>query len=46
MDLFTKLKHELGQTILMVTHEDDDRRYVDRVIWLNDGLIEKIEEEG
>ncbi len=27
----------------MVTHEPDDQKYVDRVIWIKDGLIEKEE---
>lgn len=39
--LFQKLNKELKQTILVVTHEPDDKKYVDRVIWLKDGLIEK-----
>ena len=26
----------------MVTHETEDEKYVDRVIWLKDGLVEKI----
>jgi putative ABC transport system ATP-binding protein len=42
LELFQKLNQELGQTIVMVTHEPDDRKYVDRVIWIKDGLIEKI----
>ncbi len=41
LELFQKLNKELGQTIVMVTHEPEDRKYVDRVIWLKDGLIEK-----
>jgi putative ABC transport system ATP-binding protein len=40
LELFKKLNRETGQTIVMVTHEPDDRKYVDRVIWLKDGLIE------
>lgn len=44
LELFRKLNKELGQTIVMVTHEPDDRKYVARVIWLKDGLIEKVEE--
>ncbi len=43
LELFRKLNKELKQTIVMVTHEPDDRQYVDRIIWLSDGLIEKIE---
>ena len=43
LELFTKLNRDLGQTIVMVTHEPEDEKYVDRVIWLKDGLIE---EEG
>ncbi len=45
LDLFKTLQKERGQTIVMVTHEPDDRRYVDRVIILEDGAIDRIEEE-
>lgn len=41
--LFQKLNKELKQTILVVTHEPEDKKYVNRVIWLKDGLIEKEE---
>jgi len=43
LELFSKLNQDLKQTIVMVTHEPDDKKYVDRVIVLEDGLIEKIE---
>lgn len=43
LELFQKLNKEMEQTIVMVTHEPEDEKYVDRVIWLKDGLIEKIE---
>lgn len=43
LELFKKLNRELKQTIVMITHEPDDRKYVERVIWLMDGEIEKIE---
>lgn len=39
LELFQKLNKELGQTIVMVTHEPSDEKYVDRVIWVRDGLI-------
>lgn len=44
LELFQKLNREIGLTILMVTHEPDDRKYVSRVVWLKDGeLVEKEE---
>ncbi len=43
LELFTKLDRELKQTIVMVTHEPDDKKYVDHIIWLEDGRIERIE---
>lgn len=43
LDLFQKLKNEFGQTIVMVTHEPEDKKYADRVLWLKDGSLEKIE---
>jgi putative ABC transport system ATP-binding protein len=40
LDLFLKLNRELQQTIVMVTHEPEDKKYVDRVIWIKDGRVE------
>jgi putative ABC transport system ATP-binding protein len=40
LELFRKLNKEHNQTIVMVTHEPDDKSFVDSVIWLKDGLID------
>ena len=39
LKLFKNLNKEIGQTIIMVTHEPDDKKHVNRVIWLKDGII-------
>lgn len=42
LELFRKLNEELGQIILMVSHEDWHKKYVDRAIYMKDGLVEKM----
>ena len=44
LELFRALNRDIGQTILMVTHELEDEEFVDRVIWLADGEV--VEREG
>ncbi len=39
IELFQKLNKETGLTILMVTHEPDDVKYVSTVVWLKDGEL-------
>ena len=39
MELFEQV-YAKGNTVLIVTHEEDIARYARRVIWLRDGLIE------
>ncbi len=40
LDIMRELVDKYGQTIIMVTHEDDDKKYVDRVVWLKDGKLQ------
>ena len=40
MDLFQSL-HDRGNTIIMVTHEDDIAHYAHRIVRLRDGLVER-----
>jgi len=43
LQIMRELVDKHGQTIIMVTHEPDDRKYVDRVIWLKDGKLQSDE---
>ncbi len=38
MQLFAEL-HEAGQTIIMVTHEDEFARFAERIVGIDDGMI-------
>ena len=44
--LLRRLCNELGQTILMVTHEPEQREFADRVLWFRDGCLVKEESIG
>jgi len=46
LELFKKLNREMGQTIVMVTHEPEDEKHVNRVIWLRDGLVDREKNDG
>jgi putative ABC transport system ATP-binding protein len=39
LEIMQELVKKYNQTIIMVTHEPDDKKYVDRVIWLKDGVL-------
>lgn len=43
LKLFKTLNEEFNQTIVMVTHEPEDRRYASRILWMKDGKIERDE---
>ena len=43
MKLLAELNRDFHQTIIMVSHEPEDRRWVSRTIWLKDGYIERDE---
>jgi putative ABC transport system ATP-binding protein len=40
LELFRSLNKDLGQTIVMVTHEEWHTPYLDRIIYLRDGFLE------
>ncbi len=39
LEVMRELVNKYGQTIIMVTHEPDDKKYVDRSVWLKDGRL-------
>jgi len=39
LDTLKSLSVEFGQTVIMVTHEEEDKQYVDRVVTLKDGKL-------
>jgi putative ABC transport system ATP-binding protein len=39
--LFRQLNKEIGQTIVMVTHELEEGKKTDRIIWVKDGILDK-----
>ena len=43
LELLKDLNEKMGQTIIMVSHEPEDKKYADRILWLEDGLIVKDE---
>ncbi len=44
MDMFGKLS-DLGNTIILITHEEDIARFTRRIIRLRDGRIESDEKQ-
>ena len=40
LNIMRELVDKYGQTIIMVTHEPDDKKYVDRAVWLKDGKLQ------
>ena len=48
LDLFQRINRDLGQTIVMVSHEPWHMDYFDRIVFMKDGLLdtERMREEG
>jgi len=46
MKLLRRLCDERRQTIVMVTHEPEHRQYMDRVVWIKDGVMDHEEKCG
>lgn len=40
VNLFRKLNKEFGQTVVMVTHELEEGKKADRIIWVKDGILD------
>jgi len=43
VNLIRKINKEINQTIVLVTHEPEFGRKADRIVWLRDGEVEKIQ---
>jgi putative ABC transport system ATP-binding protein len=43
MNLLRRLCNERKQTIIMVTHEPEHMQFMDRIIWIKDGMIDSEE---
>lgn len=43
MDLIAEMAEKYGQTILLVSHDNEASSYADRIVHIRDGKIEKIE---
>jgi len=43
LQLLLDLNKKYRQTIIMISHEPEDRQWVNRILWLKDGIIDKIE---
>jgi len=41
LDSMKSLVKDYGQTIIMVTHEEEDKKYTHRTVWLKDGELEE-----
>src|SRR3989339_509987 len=39
LETFAKLNKEMHQTIVLVTHDQEDEKYIDRTIWVKDGQL-------
>ncbi|WP_417318185.1 ABC transporter ATP-binding protein [Emcibacter sp.] len=46
IELIFSLREKLGTTMILITHDPELARKCDRVLYIQDGLIERIEEAG
>ena len=46
VDLFKRIKEEMGVTIIMATHDLEMLKHCDRIVYLRDGRIERIEKNA
>ncbi len=45
MNLFKELNKKHNHTVVVVSHEEEHKRYFDRIIYIRDGRVEKIEKK-
>ena len=46
LELFRTVNRDLGQTIVMVSHEPWHREYFDRIIQIRDGMIDELKRDS
>lgn len=44
MKLLRKLNREEGITLVMVTHDVNLKYFADRIVWMRDGLVQRVED--
>lgn len=43
LNFFSVINRETKQTIIMISHEPEDKKWVNKIIWLKDGMVERQE---
>lgn len=46
MELITNIASQNNQTLIIVTHDTEISHYVDKVVYIKDGEIERVENQN